>query len=436
MFPIRMTSIEKYHFFDDSPAFPNQFFARFEFAGQIAAGPLQEAFELAVSRHVRGQAVARKSWGRWEWREREMPGTRIEFCETDDFRFRRLDLRTEPGYYAKCHVGPERTAVMMQVHHALTDGLGGLAFVRDWLVIYDNLIRGRVADAGLRQLQPTALLRRNRIGVASWRYLRHWWRQPIALFGAAKFIGRRFQTLVSEIDVPPADQWRPVSCGFSIDRESVQALKKTLVAQQVTLNDFLLATLYVALAKYFAAAETAIRTTCYRVIVPISIRERWESSMPTANRTTLVQLDRFARETGDIWGLARGIHFELGIIRHWMLDRIFLLAIRLMSISNHWLRYSAASPRPRGTTLLTNLGKPFVRSGLNMADGKVLVGDAALASVALLPPVRRHLPISCAAMQFLGDLNVTAHVDTRVIELERAERLMLSWEEAIRRAIP
>lgn len=436
MFPLRMTSIEKYHFFDDSTVFPNHFFARFEFVGPIAAGPLQEAFELAVARHVRGQAIVRKSWGRWEWSEREIPGTRLEFCETDDFRFRRLDLREEPGYRAKCHVGPERTAVMMQVHHALTDGLGGLAFVRDWLVIYDNLIRGRDADAGLSQLQPNALLRRNRIGVASWRYLRHWWRQPIALFGAAKFIGRRFQTLDSETAVPPVDEWQPVGCGFSIERESVQALKKTLVAHQVTLNDFLLATLYVALAKFFAAAESDKRSTCYRVIVPISIRERWESAMPTANRTTLVQLDRLARETGDIWGLARGIHFELGVIRHWMLDRIFLLAIRLMSLSNTWLAYNAASRRPRGTTLLTNLGKPFVRSGLNMADGKVLVGDAALTAVALLPPVRRALPISCAAMQFLGDLNVTAHVDTRVIELARAERLLRWWEESIRGAIP
>lgn len=434
MFPFRMTSIEKYHFFDDSPEFPNHFFARFIFSGVLAPQTLEQSYHLAVTRHIRGNAIARQKFGgRWEWDERKDPRPNIEFCDSEELEFRRLDLQTEPGYLAKCFSINDRAVVTMQVHHALTDGLGGLAFVRDWLVIYDNLVRGREAENGLRPLNPQLLLQRQRIGVWSWHYFKQLWRQPVALFGAAKFLMRRFETLGNPPPVGTPPNPVPQAASLTVPRETIQNLKRELVRHKATLNDFLLATLYIALAKH---QQDRTPNSCWRVIVPISIRERNELAMPTANRTTLVQLDRLTRETSDVWGLTQGIHFELGIIRGWMLDRIFLMAIRLMSVSNTWLRANARSRKPRATTLLTNLGKPFVRSGLPTQDGKVQVGDAVLESADLLPPVRNYLPISFSAMQYSGALKVTAHVDTRVCDLETAQRLLNSWGHELRSVIP
>jgi hypothetical protein len=430
MFPFRMTSIEKYHFFDDSAEFPNHFFARFVFSGRLSRGVLEESYRLAVMRHIRGNAIARKKFGgRWVWAERDEPLTDIEFSESEELEFRRLDLRTEPGYLAKCFLTSDRAVVMMQVHHALTDGLGGLAFVRDWLVMYDNLVNGRAVDEGLRPLNPEMLLQRQRIGVWSWYYFKQLWRQPIALFGAAKFLMRRFETLANPPPLGTLPNLVPQTASLTVERETIQHLKRELARHKATLNDFLLATLYVALSKQELESSPK---ACWRVIVPISIRERSEQAMPTANRTTLVQLDRLSRETNDLWGLTRGIHFELGIIRGWMLDRIFLMAIRLMSVSNTWLAANARSRKPRATTLLTNLGKPFVRSGLPTSDGKIQVGDAQLESADLLPPVRDYLPISFSAMQYCGALKITAHVDTRVFDLASAQRLLDTWGRELR----
>jgi hypothetical protein len=423
-----MTSIEKYHLFDDSPEFPNNFFARFAFSGSLNRELLTESFRAAVERQVRGRAIAQRIGSQWQWVELPDLIPEIEFHEQAEIHFEPLDLRRTPGYQAKCYIGPNTTQVTMQVHHALTDGLGGLGFVRDWMLIYDNLFHGRAVDTGLGKIRPDLLSKRNQIGLASWSYLKNLWRQPIALFGAAKFIGRRFQTLPgkSVTDVPSAVF--PQSVSMTIERETVLALKPKLMASRVTLNDFLLATLFATLRD---VSPNSDRRACWRVIVPISIRQSWERSMPVANRTTLVQLDRFAQETNDLLGLAQGIHFELGVIRGWMLDRMFLLAIRLMSLSNTWLVRNAGIGKPRATTLLTNLGKPFVRSGLCTKDGRVIVGDAPLVAADLLPPIRAHLPLSFSAVQYAGDLRITAHVDTRQVTQADAEQFLQKWRDQL-----
>ena len=423
-----MTSIEKYHLFDDSPEFPNNFFARFAFAGSLNSDLLAESYRQAVERHVRGRAIAQRIGNQWQWVEVPDLFPEIEFHDQPEIPFEPLDLRRTPGYQAKCYIGPDTTQITMQVHHALTDGLGGLGFVRDWMLIYDNLFHGRVSNAGLGKIRPDLLFKRNQIGLASWSYLKNLWRQPIALFGAAKFIGRRFQILPQRTDAESPVVTFPQSVSMTIEREKILALKPKLTARRVTLNDFLLATLFATLRD---VTDDKNSSACWRVIVPISIRQQWERSMPVANRTTLVQLDRFAHETNDLLGLAQGIHFELGVIRGWMLDRIFLLAIRLMSVSNAWLVRNAGTGKPRATTLLTNLGKPFVRTGLAIKDGRVMVGNAMLVSADLLPPIRAHLPLSFSAVQYAGDLRITAHVDSRYVSPTDADQFLQKWRDQL-----
>ncbi len=428
VFPFRMTSVEKYHLFDDSPEFPNNFFARFTFAGTLNRELLTASYRAAVERHVRGKAIAQRLGSQWNWVELPDRIPEIEFHGQPEIPFEPLDLQRTPGYQAKCYLGSGTTQVTMQVHHALTDGLGGLGFVRDWMLIYDNLFHGRPVDSGLGKIDRKLLSKRNQIGLASWGYLKNLWRQPIALFGVAKFIGRRFQTLSPKDPASRQLANFPQAVSTTINRETVLSLKPKLTASRVTLNDFLLATLFATLRDFSTATNTR---ACWRVIVPISIRQRWERSMPVANRTTLVQLDRFAHETNNLLGLAQGIHFELGVIRSWMLDRMFLIAIRLMSVSNSWLVRNAGTGKPRATTLLTNLGKPFVRSGLPSSGGRVMVGDAIIVSAELLPPIRAHLPLSFSAVQYAGDLRITAHVDTRFLSLPDAELFLQKWRDQL-----
>jgi hypothetical protein len=167
------------------------------------------------------------------------------------------------------------------------------------------------------------------------------------------------------------------------------------------------------------------------VIIPISIRERWDQRMPAANRSTLVQLDRRPAETKDLWQLAQGIHFELGVIRQWMLDRAFLLAVGLLSKIPGGLAATVGKHRARATTLLTNLGKPLVHSGLPHSGRWVVVGGARLTGLELLPPIRASLPVSFAAAQYAGDLGISAHLDLRYVTAAAVEEFLVTWFELL-----
>jgi hypothetical protein len=167
------------------------------------------------------------------------------------------------------------------------------------------------------------------------------------------------------------------------------------------------------------------------MIIPMSIRERGDALMPAANRTTLVQIDRFSHQVAESVPLAQGIQFELGVIRGWYLDRLFLLIIRMISISDTWLRQSVGRRKPRATTLFTNLGKPFLKLPLPRQGRKFRCGGLIVSSIELAAPIRSHLPISFTSLEYGGDLFLNAHVDSRFLSTSDAERLMGQWAERI-----
>lgn len=431
LFPLRMTSIEKFHLFDDSADFPNQFFGRIHVDGPLDPSRVTRAFEVASRRHVWGDVKASLVRGRWQWVRVPDLAPELWIVDREPASYPPIDpTRSCPARFVVV-VGEERSSATVQAHHAMADGLGGMHFLNDWMVIYDNLVGGRDPEEGLPVLQPDRLRNRSALRLTSWRYLKHLWKQPLALFGAGKFLFRRFRTLGSQRDEtlqgnPPAGF--PAIESVVLPRDSLIALRARLVQCGVSLNDYLAATLFRALADW---EPTAGDRRCLRMIIPISIRERSDAAMPAANRTTLVQIDRFQQETADPVGLAKGIHFELGLIRKWYLDRIFLIVIRLMSVSNYWLQRTASRRQPRATTLFTNLGKPFLKTGLPHRERRLQMGGVTVRAIELAAPIRSHLPISFTALQYAGELQLTGHVDTRFLDAEAARSLLASWVQLL-----
>lgn len=439
LFPLPLSSIERLHLHDDWPEFPNQIFARVRLRGELQPELARQALLVATRRHVWNQAVARRrSGGRWFWEQDSASQPEFVWSDSEELsRFERLDLTRGPVCRLVGRRLPAGCELTFQVHHAVADGLGGLQYLRDWLVIYDNLVAGSAPERGLGQLDPERLLGRNRLGLLKPRYLLNIWRQAIGLFGASKFLFRRFATIAGHppledrAAIPPADEAWPHYRAVAWAEEELAGLRARLRRAGITLNDWLLAGVFHTLDQWHEEQFGRKLEGWSRLIVPINLRTAEDRLLPAANRASLVQLDRRPQVEPDQLGLARGISYELGLIRDWQLDRMFLLLVRGMSISDAWLRSAVGRRQPRATSMLTNLGKPLLRLGLPLEGGKVLAGGLRLEELDVVGPIRFRMPLSFAVAEYGGQLRLTAHFDSRRLQAERVEQLLDRLRERV-----
>ena len=61
LFPMSMSSIEKFHWFDDSEAYPNVVFCRMQIAGKLDEAIAREAWQIAVERQPFADVEPKKS---------------------------------------------------------------------------------------------------------------------------------------------------------------------------------------------------------------------------------------------------------------------------------------------------------------------------------------------------------------------------------------
>lgn len=439
LFPLALSSIERLHLHDDWPEFPNQIFARVRFRGELQPELAAEALRIATRRHVWHQAVVRRTpTGRWFWEQDESVKPQFVWSDHGEQAFERIDLARGPVCRLQGRRLPEGSELTFQVHHAVADGVGGMQYLRDWLVIYDNLATGKSPEQGLEALEPALLRQRNRLGILKPRYLLNVWRQAIGLFGASKFLFRRFATIAATAPGDsrgegPADEAWPHYRAITWTAEELVRLRNAIRSAQVSLNDWLLAGVFQGLDQWHRQQFGQELAGWVRLIVPINLRTAEDRRLPAANRASLVQLDRRPEWEPDPLGLARGISYELRLIRNWQLDRMFLLLVRGMSISDAWLRSAVSRRRPRATSMLTNLGKPLLRLGLPTERGKILTGGLRLEELDVVGPIRFGMPLSFAVAEYGGELRLTAHYDRRRLTAEQVECLLGELRERILR---
>jgi len=285
----------------------------------------------------------------------------------------------------------------------------------------------------LPELDIERLRERNRLGLLKRKYLLNLWRQGIGLFGASKFLFRRFATIQA-----PSGRVDESNTGFpsyevaSWNESELAALRSFVRREKISVNDWLLAALFLGLHQWHEEQFGIGLDGWNRLIVPINLRTSEDRLLPAANRASLVQLDRRPQQESDQLALAKGISYELGLIRDWQLDRMFLLLVRGMSISDAWLRSAVGRQKPRATSMLTNVGKPLLRLGLPLQEGRVLAGGLRLELLDVIGPIRYGMPLSFAVAEYAGDLRMTAHFDRQRLRSEQVQALVRRVEARVR----
>ncbi len=430
LFPLPLTSIEKFHLLDHRPQFPNNLLGSLTFEGQFDA----EAFDRSLSHATRVQpllgCIVKDVEGRLCWVRGPEIQLLVDATQSTDW-FEPIDLTTTPGL--RCYLteqdntnGETRTVVWFQIHHAACDGAGAFQFLAIALQSYDNLVNNRKIDDDIRAPNHELLKTRGRLGLTQWRYLKHLWKMPVGLFGAMKFIFRKHSGLVQpqlSIGAVEDSNLSPSIIGDWISSDIIKQLRKVASQQRVKLNTILLTEFFQATHDWNMAQSRDTQHDWIRMVVPMNIRSVSDRWLPSTNRSTVVQVDRRSSQFKNQHRLLRGIDNEINVIRNWHLDKIFLIAIRCMSLFPRWLASAAQNQKCRGAAVWTNMGEPISRFKRVNVEGETRIGKMRLVDLDIGGPVRYLTPVNLCVMQHHTRMRVTMRIDQRQLSRESAEQL-------------
>lgn len=433
-YPARLVPFEKLMYFLDRPGYPNSLGIRLRLQGKLDRPAALAAATTAFVRHPGFQVTVdprrlrfvdpEKPFGNYRW---------IELNSADaPHPLRPTDIHKEGGGMFWFVAGPNDCSVALIGNHTLTDGVGGLQVISDWLLEYQRILSG--AKASLPKLDPERLTRRGGLGLCSKKFLSKLIYQPIALFGASKFLFRKTVPLLTsqahdELSQPPDPYPNILQKRLSIAR--TDRIKSLATELGGTPTDVLASALFVAIARWRPRHAEPSDRDWIRLLVPMSIRTMADRRLTACNRVSMVQVDRQPRETNNPSQLLASVSRELRVIRQWQLDRTLLLSLRLLSWIPGQLQRIANNPRSRGTSLLTNLGNPFDRLPLPKTEQGIDVGNLRLVDFEMVAPMFRGMPVALAVGEFLRCTNICLNYDPREISREHAAELLDDFDQAI-----
>ncbi len=424
------TAFEEHMFADDRPSHPMVITSQFHFSGNAPRDALAEAFDAVIRREplltarIDGSRVGRPRWApgpvpKLHHRAASQPPP------TGTVSLPNLPAHEGPMLHAELVEGPSGWTLNLAVHHAACDGLGLVAFMERWLLAASGL-QGRRPRPGQDVL--ACLRARGRVA-SSWRgFMRLLPDLRVGLAGVRQFMSRRVLELGSRgpgrLDHDRAT-WSPAILVTEIDEPTALHAEAAARAEGVTVNDVLAAAFLAAVTEAAAPAGSAAPCDAWiRLGVPISLRTKSDHLLPAANRVSMVFLDRQCEHCVDSHALVRGVHAEMELIRSHALGHIMPMSLELGRLMPGGLRRAANRPAPQATAVLSNLGRCFHRSPLLDRSGTLRIGDSALESWWVVPPVRPGTALALATHETCGRRIVAAHVDPTALAPTLAQSIL------------
>jgi len=456
-----MTSMEKFHWLDQNPELPNFVFARLRFATRIDPEIARQSLSIALGRQPLAAMEPKLIDGRWCWKpiqDIQLDGEHV-FCSHGSSD-RDTDVSfspTSPQELGRDYVsyflsvtnalstttpGDPVSEIRFHSHHAASDGVASIGLINDWLTVYNNLIAGEPAETGLTALDQSSFQKRGVLGLLSWNYLKGLPQQAIALFGAAKFIFRKTKTIAAETASTETPLAFPAIRGLWIDAATLKADRRRAADNQIGFTAWCLAKCFIAIASWnlkrdvehggTQAGNQTKPSSVWRILLPVSTRIAADRSAVAANRTAVVQIDRQPpKSDAELIPFCQSIDYEINFIRRWQLEKMFLLAIRLASLSNSRLSKVANNPVSRGAAVFTHLGRPFKRAMIHLnrvAKSDAKPGFARPIDFDLAGPIRSGTPLNISFARLDRRLKISLHYDSRVISTSEADRLLATIE--------
>ena len=139
IFPLPLATIESFMLADGRSEYPMMADLEMQFRGRIERGAFDAALAWAMARAPLFRSTIRREGKRFVWQlTDQMPVVDWASFGTPlgDSYDRFIDLRHEPAFRVWVRDSDERSTVRLHFHHACADGIGGFAFIEDFLAGY------------------------------------------------------------------------------------------------------------------------------------------------------------------------------------------------------------------------------------------------------------------------------------------------------------
>lgn len=453
---VRVTSIEAFHLHSSNADWPNCVTSRYHFQGSIDVELAKKAWRHCLGRQKHASWNLQSGFGS-KWKTESLSeealneladGSFNELVLADwpdqetDFNLDDVNNRGLPDISARDRKGfnlwcirskdNDKATLIFAADHMLADGAAAIGFVREWMLAYNNLSTGNPIDRGLVKLDWERWKSRSRLGLLKWSFLKFLPLQVIGIFGATKFIFRKFSTVDPKAESSLTVSHSPGILGKTIAPEIVAELNDRADRLGVSSNSLLMTILFRALKRVRSAIETEKLENCLwnerkwiRLVLPISIRGLADRKLPCANKASIVQIERTFDQVTNADAATQSIDREVRIIMGFKLDHVFLIAIRMASVVPGLLKWVSSNQKSRGTAVFTNLGEPFRKT--RACDFRT-VGDLELIDYDLCGPIRSGTPLNIVWSTFRRPVKGQQTHHGRISM--NFDRLMFSTNEA------
>lgn len=427
---------EEYMLLDDTPEYPMDPVFVLNFSERLDWTLARNALLETIERHPLLQRRAQRRFARLFWvPTRRLP--EIEYIDVDENpdafnasgfpNVRRLDLYSEPGLRV-CYYESKRenwSRLLLQFHHAVSDGMGILSFINDWSTLYAKSVGGLSPETRLPALNEEALKERYPVGWTRRAYYRNYWHT----WRSTRRFAFRFSRPLTP--TPPfskmgLEEEYPFARTLTLSSEETSRYIRLAKKSGVTVNDALLCDFFLALEEWLQKVKGDARRGLLRVMAPINMRTPRHEGSPLANIVSTVFLNRSRQAlTCGREAVLKSIAEEMRWVKEKEQRYDFLLILRAVHTFPGLLGMFLKMAICRTSAVLSNLGRILDASPLPRdSEGRLLLGTARLDGIDATSPIRYKTSLAVVALTYAGRLSLTARYDARLIPDEEARAFM------------
>jgi hypothetical protein len=411
--PLPLTPLEQFLFQCDTALSPMVMRVVLRLSGESQPECLKETLHHAIGRHPLVTCRISGTGNKACWIEG--PQTTIHVCRTRGTIFepddgptrKRIDLQIENGLHIEIQMRDDGIKVIMDVHHAVTDGNGLRQLITDWFHLYHCRTTG--APSRLPVLDPDRLQQRHRFpqpaAIA-----------PIGMRQAVRNLlvtirGRTSRWTRQRTVAPPSKTQLSYCVEKILSDAQYDQIQLRLVRWKATLNDLMLATCMSIFAKMAPPGHMKHRVT---ILNPTDLRLPSDRSLPATNRFGFAFIRRTRDTCLEPAALLKGIHDEMHYVRSNYIGAEFIKGL------------VSASRIPGGVDLIRKLGifipslqwtclgdiTRGARRLMIWREGSLFLGGLRLETATAFAPFADRVPVSIATCEAGRRITLTVQANS------------------------
>jgi NRPS condensation-like uncharacterized protein len=443
VFPLPLAVFEEYMVADDRAAYPMSGFIRLRFAGRFDRAALEQAQREAFGRHpLLAAKIERSRRGRYAWVM--PPDWPVPICWVprpvgDAYPPRgRIDLEKESGVQLVVAEDDAKSDLIMHLHHASCDGLGGFQFFEDLLMAYAEATGAPLTRPIPPAIPVERLLERGTFGLTWWKFLRMLPKQLVGLQGVSQFLKREPISLAPVLPRPTdgtLPDGYPASAIRWLEDDDLARLKAKASQLGVTSNDVLVRDLFLTMEAWRLRHFPKHGPGWLRLSIPMNLRGMSGLSFPAANVVSMVFLDRRPPMFDDPEQLLHSVHDEMQLIKRMQLGLTFIFSLLVGRIMPGGIAKMVRADRCSASCVLSNFGTPLAKAAFPLQGKKIQIGNLLLESADALPPLRPFTCTTLTAITCSGRMSLALHYDPPAMSAAQAEDLVDSFVECVRKDV-